>query len=239
MARSPLVNVAASKQICMIGQFPFARRHKKSVWVAYLQLVGATLMEAPMAEELADYSIPYKPDLQFEDFSKDALIRLIKAYRTIFVGLMGMWNTMNRKRMSVEEAFALDSDVYERLLKKFYLPLLKQAMNIEGDDVLTLLKIFQIAPDGAGGQFYEFEQDIKDRNHVQLTFTRCPSLAYFEATGTDKDVQCLCGPGGVEDRAFTQFCKLTNPNMKAVALQVPPRKNKDGICCKWEFKVEP
>jgi len=191
-----------------------------------------------MAEELNDYSIPYKPDLKFEDFSKEALVRLIKAYRTIFVGLMGMWNTENRKRMSVEEAFGLDSNVYERLLKKFYLPILKEAMNIEGDDVLSLLKIFQVAPDGSGGQFYEFDYDIKDRNNVLLTFTRCPTLFYFEVTGTEKDIQCLCGPGGVEDRAFTQFCKLTNPKMKATALQVPPRKDKDGICCKWEFKVE-
>jgi hypothetical protein len=192
-----------------------------------------------MAEELADYNVPYKPDLEFEDFSKDALVRLIKAYRTIFVGLMGMWNTTNRKRMDVEEAFALDAEVYERVLRKFYIPLLREAMNIQGDDVLALLKIFQVAPDGVGGQFYEFDYDIKDRNHAVLTCTRCPSLFYFEAKGTERDVQCLCGSGGVEDRAFTAFCKLTNPKMKCQALQVPPRKTKDGICCKWEFKVEP
>jgi len=191
-----------------------------------------------MAEELADYNVPYKPDLEFEDFSKDALVRLIKAYRTIFVGLMGMWNTTNRKRMDVEEAFALDAEVYERVLRKFYMPLLREAMNIQGDDVLALLKIFQVAPDGAGGKFYEFDYDIKDRNHAVLTFTRCPSLFYFEAKGTEKDIQCLCGPGGVEDRAFTAFCKLTNPKMQCQALQVPPRKSKDGICCKWEFKVD-
>ncbi|MFN8543400.1 MAG: hypothetical protein U0807_04255 [Candidatus Binatia bacterium] len=192
-----------------------------------------------MSQELADYSIPYKADFQFEDLSKDALIRLLKAYRTIFVGLMGMWNTTNRKRMSVEEAFNLDAEVYEKVLRKFYLPLLKEAMHIEGDDVLSLLKIFQVAPDGAGGQFYEFDYDIKDRNHVVLTFTRCPSLSYFEATGTDRDIHCLCGPGGVEDRAFTEFCKLTNADMKCKALQVPPREDKNGICCRWEFKVEP
>jgi hypothetical protein len=41
---------------------------------------------------------------KFEDFSKDALVRLLRTYRTIFVGLMGMWNTVNRDRMSVEDA---------------------------------------------------------------------------------------------------------------------------------------
>ena len=63
-----------------------------------------------MAGELDDYSGPYKPDLKFEDFSKEALVKLLRAYRTIFVGLMGTWNTVNRERMGVEEAFALDAD---------------------------------------------------------------------------------------------------------------------------------
>ena len=188
--------------------------------------------------ELKDYSGEYTPDLEFEDFSKEALVRLLKAYRIIFVGLMGLWNTVNRKRMGVEEAFALDAEVYELVLRKFYLPLLKQAMSIEGDDVLSLLKVFQVAPDGAGGGFYEFDYDVKNRNHVVLTFTKCPSLEYFEAKGTEKDIQCLCGPGGVEDRAFAAFCANTNPRMKCTALQVPPREDKSGICCKWEFKVD-
>ncbi len=188
--------------------------------------------------ELKDYSSEYKPDLKFEDFSKDALVKLLKAYRTIFVGLMGMWNTVNRERMSVEDAFALDAKVYERLLQKFYLPLLTGAMAIRGDDVLTLLKIFQVAPDGAGGQFYEFDYDIKNRNHAIITFTRCPTLFYFESTESEKDIHYLCGPGGVEERAFIGFCKYLNPNMKCTALQIPPRKSKDDICCRWEFKVE-
>jgi hypothetical protein len=191
-----------------------------------------------MAEELDDYSGPYRPDLKFEDFSKEALVRLLRAYRTIFVGLMGMWNTVNRERMSVEEAFALDADVYERQLGKFEVPLLKQAMKIEGDDVETLLKIFQMCPDGAGEEFYEFDYDLKNRDHAVLTFTKCPSLFYFEAKGSEQDVQCLCGPGGVEDRAFVEFCRILNPRMKSTALQVPPRTDKSGICCRWEFKID-
>lgn len=191
-----------------------------------------------MAEH-EDYSGEYDPDLEFEDFSKAALVRLLKAYRTIFVGLMGMWNTVNRERMEVEDAFALDAEVYERQLRKFYLPLLTRAMKIRGNDVLSLLKVFQVAPDGAGGEFYEFERDIVGPNHAILTFTRCPSLSYFEATGSERDIHCLCGPGGVEERAFVEFCKYFNPDMKCRALQLPPRKSQQDICCRWEFKVEP
>ncbi|MBT4521220.1 MAG: hypothetical protein HOC23_14560 [Halieaceae bacterium] len=191
-----------------------------------------------MPDELNDYSGSYKADLQFSDFSKPALIRLLRAYRTIFVGMMGTWNTVNRRRMSVDEAFELDADVYEEQLRNFEVPLLKQAMNIEGDDVETLLKIFQMCPDGAGEDFYEFDHDLKNSDHAVLTFTQCPTLSYFESKGSTKDIECLCGPGGVEDRAFIEFCKIMNPKMKCTAIHVPPREDKDGVCCQWEFKVD-
>jgi hypothetical protein len=190
-------------------------------------------------EELQDYSGPYKPDGKFADFSKDALVRLLQNYQKIFVGLMGIWNGVNRQRMSVDETCKLDGDVYEMQVRQFELPLVTEAMNIHGDDVVTMLKYFQMCPDGAREGLYEFDQDIKNNNHAILTFTKCPTLFYCERHGSEKDIQCLCGPGGVEHRAFEAICRYFNPNMKSRALKLPPRRSKDDICCVWEFKVEP
>ena len=189
-------------------------------------------------KELKDYSGKYNTDLKFEDFSKEALIRLLKSYQLSFVGIMGMWNTVNRERMSAEDAFKLDADVYERMLSKFSLPLVTQALNIKGNDVVTMLKYCQFAPDGAREGLYECKYEIKNNNHAILTFTRCPSLFYFERTGNIKDINSLCGPGGVEERAFVAICRYFNPKMKCKGLKLPPRKSKDDICCQWEFKIE-
>lgn len=189
--------------------------------------------------ELKDYSGEYKPDLMFEDFSKEALVKLLYAYRVNFIGLMGMWNTVNRERMSTEEAFALDADVYERQLTKFEMPLVLQALNIQGNDVVTMLKYFQVCTDGAREGLYEFDLDIKNNNHAILTFTKCPSLSYFEKSGNEKDIHCLCGPGGVEEQAFIAICRYFNPNMRCNGLKLPPRDNKDDVCCIWEFKLDP
>ena len=73
-------------------------------------------------KELQDYSGPYKPDAKFADFSKDSLVKLLEGYQKIFVGLMGMWNTVNRQRMSVEETWRLDAEVYEMQLRQFEMP---------------------------------------------------------------------------------------------------------------------
>ena len=189
--------------------------------------------------DLDDYSGDYNPDISFKDFSKETLIKLIEAYQITFIGLMGMWNNVNRRRMSVEEAWDLDADVYEEQVRKFEIPLVTQAMGIKGNDVATMLKYFQMCPDGARKGLYEFDVDVKNNNHAVVTFTRCPSLFYYEKQESLKDIECLCGPGGCEDRAFIEICKNFNPKMKSRALKIPPRKSKDDICCIWEFKVEP
>lgn len=188
--------------------------------------------------ERKDYSGDYDPTASFEDFSKEALIRLIQAYQIIFVGYMGMWNTVNRQRMGVEEAWNLDSEVYEKQVSKFEIPLVCDAMNIRGNDVVSMLKYFQMCPDGAREGLYEFRQEILGPNHAVLTFTRCPTLFYFEKKNSLKDIECLCGPGGTEDRAFAAICKAFNPRMQSRALKIPPREGEEAICCQWEFKVE-
>jgi hypothetical protein len=71
------------------------------------------------------------PDRSFDDFSKEALIKLLKAYRIIYVGYMGMSNGVYRQKMSVEEAYKSETGVYRRTRQKFSLPMVTQAMNIQ------------------------------------------------------------------------------------------------------------
>lgn len=188
--------------------------------------------------ELNDYSGDYRSDITFKDFKKETLLRLLEAYQINFIGYMGMWNTYNRQHMSVEETWDKDATVYEKNVRKFEIPLVCQAMNIEGDDVATMLKYFQMCPDGARPGLYEFSTELFNNDHAILTFTKCPSLFYFEKKKSDIDIRWLCGPGGCEDRAFTEICKVFNPKMTCKALKIPPRESGDEICCRWEFKVE-
>jgi hypothetical protein len=187
--------------------------------------------------ELNDYSGEFKPDLRFEDLSKDALLRLARTYAKLFNGIGGIFNTVNRKSMSIEEAFEKDLEVYEILLKKFNAPLIMECMNITGNDVVTMLKVFQLSPDGLDVIIPEF--DIKNNNHAILTFTQCPMLFYFEKHKDDRAIKALCGRNGIEERTFNAYCRYFNPDMKVKALKLPPRETKDDICCQWEFKIEP
>ena len=190
-------------------------------------------------KELQDYSGQYKPDFQFSDLSRDALIRLIENYQRIFVGICGMVYTVIREKSGNEEALRLWREIYGRQIQQFEVPLVREAMNIQGDDVVTMMKYFQTCPDGARQGMYVYDCDIKNKDHAILTFTYCRSLFYFERHGDEQGIQTMCGPGGFEELAFEAICRAFNPDMKARALKLPPRKSKDDICCVWEFKVEP
>jgi len=188
--------------------------------------------------DFQDYSGEFNPDIKFEDFSKDALVRLLDAYKKCFVGISGMYHTVNAERMGVEEAWKVDSDVYLRQQHLFELPLVTRAMNIHGNDVLALLKIFQMLPDGIREGQYECSWDIRSKDHAILTFTKCQTLFYHERHGNPKDIEGLCGPGSIEDLCFTAYGKWVNPNMQCRALTLPPRKSENDICCVWEWKIE-
>jgi len=189
--------------------------------------------------ELADYSGEFKPGVRLEDFSKDALVKLAKEYAKIYLGYMVMCNTINRKRMSAEEASELDTEVYVRTARQFEAPGITQALNIRGNDVVTLIKLMQMIPDGSRQDKYDSIYDIKSNNYAILTVKYCPTLLYWERHGDTKAIDLYCCVGGVEELTIVEYANFVNPDIKVTALKVPPRKSKDAIACQWELKLEP
>jgi hypothetical protein len=189
--------------------------------------------------EMQDYTRDYKPDFQFSDLSKDALIKLVENYQRIFVGMCGMVYTVLREDMGNKEAKRIWPDIYDKQVEQFEVPLVKEALKIKGNDVVTMMKYFQTCPDGARKGMYVYNCEIKNKNHALLTFTQCRSLEYFERHNDVEGIETMCHAHGFEDRAFKAICKSFNPKMVSRPLQLPPRKNNEGICCIWEFKVEP
>jgi hypothetical protein len=58
--------------------------------------------------ELKDYSGPFNPDLRFEDFSKETLVKLLKEYSRLYLILHGSWHTLVRERFGDRANIDLD-----------------------------------------------------------------------------------------------------------------------------------
>ena len=90
-------------------------------------------------KELKDYSGDFIPDVRFQDFSKDALVRLLVAAAHDYIGIDGIWLNTIRRRYGDEVAFDCSREVWDTgWLREVQRGC--RAMNIYGNDIATLFK---------------------------------------------------------------------------------------------------
>ncbi len=182
-------------------------------------------------KELEDYSGEFRPDLRMEDFSKKALQRLWTTGAKMFVGIDGIWLTVLREKLGDKKAYEMATEMWKRGVK-MEVRFSREAMNIRGDDVASLLKNCQIDPGVAG--IMEVECELKDKNVGILTVKSCRALDYFERHAHEELLKHGCG---LDVWAYEMYAKEFNPKIKTTCLKLPPRKNREEIACQWEFRM--
>jgi hypothetical protein len=188
--------------------------------------------EAEM-KDLLDYSGEFNPQLKLQDFSKDALIRLLVAASKLYTGIDPLWVAAMRKKFGDRVAFDYDKEIWQTGTLNEVRRVAK-ALNITGNDVAALFKYFQFSP--GFGVLFDIDWDLKDRNHGIMTVTRCNGVIWWERTEDHALQKFTCEE--IEIPMFQRVAAYFNPRMKATALKLPPRKSEDDIACRWEFKVE-
>ena len=182
-------------------------------------------------QKLNDYSGEFLPDLKLNDFSADVLAELVTLYSKLYTAMDGFWYLTVKERASNEEAFACDLRAWEMVCKYEMAKITKQ-LNIQGNDVVTLMKAIQFTP---WYRVLQFEVDVKNDNDAILTVSHCPTLDALEKEGEGRESE-ICNV--FEPKMFGNYASFFNPDIKVKCLKAPPRKSKDEICCQWEFKLE-
>ena len=182
---------------------------------------------------MKDESGEFRPKLKMQDFSKDTLVRLWQAASRCYVGIDGIWTALMRERFGDKLAFELDTEVWRRNTP-MELRRVREAANIQGDDVAAVFKAWQCGPASAG--IMETEYDLKNRNHGILTVRQCRSLDYFERHGEEALQKFVCEVVDMQEIAV--YAHIFNPKINVTALKLPPRGSKEEIACQWEFKME-
>jgi len=111
-------------------------------------------------EELKDYSGEFRPNIRYEDFSKDVLARLLKAYCKELLLLDAYWQQEVENRLGSDAAF---------------------------DDVAAYVKTCQMIASFAQDVF-DYDFDLKSNNHAVLTVRHCPALVSLEKNAPEKIV---------------------------------------------------
>lgn len=181
--------------------------------------------------ELADYSSDFDPEFDHAKLDKDALLRLREAYADYIRAIDGLWYLAVKDRWGNEQAMDLDIEVWKKAML-FELRAVTGALNIHGDDVMTVLKYLQCNPWFA---LCDYEIEVKDDNHAMVSERNCRTLAALEREGKGRELlQCrqIC-PEIQRVRA-----DFFNPRIRFVQVKAPPREPGDEICCQWELKLE-
>lgn len=191
--------------------------------------------------DLNDYSGEFRPDFQFSDLSKEALVKLIETYQRIFQGLCVVAVQVAQEQLGKDAGQQQFNEIYRRVMARFAIPLIRKTLNINEDDVISMFKYFQVAPDGCrGGGMYDFDFDVVSRNDVGYRGKYCQNASFYEKHGDTDGMMRLCGagPGSFEHSAYEAICKAFNPKMKMEWPLLPPRKSKDALFCQWRFRIE-
>jgi len=185
--------------------------------------------------ELDYYIGEFRPDLTIQDFSKEALQRLVACGGMLYAGLSGVYFRILRENLGDEKTMELDRDAWRRMAP-IEIRMSAEALGIKGNDVATVLKILQASPADAAMGILTSRYELRNPNHGIVTYTDCPSLRYFEKHGETALYDHVCR--GVCLDWFTLCGQYVNPRIKTNPLMLPPRKSQEDIACEWEFKLE-
>jgi len=182
--------------------------------------------------ELNDYSGPFNPDLTFDDFSKEFLLKLMKVWQHAWLHMTDSWYNAVSKRFGADAANQCETEAWENVCQRVH-PRFPKLANFETTTVVEAMKCFQLGPDNTTGGLYQVNYDIKNPNHVILTVLKCHSLEFFEAKQPER-IDWVCH---VNEQKIMEK-QIVNPNIKVMPLKLPPRKGPDDIPCQWELKLE-
>lgn len=182
--------------------------------------------------ELNDYSGPFNPDLKFEDFSKDFLLRLMHLWQYAWLQMAGTWYDAIKKRWGDEAANECEQEAWVKMAERVN-PRYAKMANIQLNTVLDSLKAAQLPLDNSIGALFPVEYEIKNPNHVIMTVKECRTLTYMERSAPER-IYPLCH---INEKPILEKYYI-NPKIKLTPLKLPPRKSPDEIACQWDIKLE-
>jgi hypothetical protein len=144
-----------------------------------------------MTQELQDYSGPFKPDLKFDDFSKEFLLKLMKVWQWAWLHLGQAWFSVVQEKFGTDVANRCEHEAWMRMASRVN-PRYAKIANIQLNTVLDSLKAAQLPLDNISSSgLFPPQFEIKNPNHVIMTIVDCQTLRYMEKEAQDR-IPWLC-----------------------------------------------
>ena len=220
----------------------FGLPHKSFGDPKYKEKNGIFLQEESRGrpkEEMEYFDCPFSNDVDFEDFSKDFLVKLLKLWMDWYISMAMIWWIKVGEIIGKKEADKLLPEVWEAAAEGGMEPFIQMLgpSYKTRDDIKTLeegLKASLLVPDGAlNKNLWDGHTIWKGPGHVLTCVTHCVLMEFFEGIDSVESCEELCQVAEVRG-AEAYFI---HPNVRVTALKMPPRKHPDEPFCVWEYKM--
>ena len=145
-------------------------------------------------KELTDYSGKFDPHFSHDKFTKETILKLLKAYSEYVLRIDGFWYLTVMNKWGNDEALDCDIKVWEKAIL-WEMRTISTILNVHGDDIATLMKYIQVRP---WLWNCRYDIDLKNRNHAVLTMHLCPTLISIEKEGTGREKR-ICHEVDIRD----------------------------------------
>jgi len=188
---------------------------------------------APPADR-PDYSGPFDPAFDYEDLSKEALVRLVREYalivhlldRSMCAAIAVRYGLGAMEELAIEEWKGASPVYGERL---------RRVMGVEGDGVEAIFKVLQLDP-GFPHHYLDVHYEVVDDHHGYFELAYCGALMDAEPYG-DGMVTGMCHH--IEDGTFDVTAQAVNPKARIRHVHRPPRVPNDRVPhCRWEVVID-
>ena len=188
----------------------------------------------PGVPERADYSGPFDPDMEYQDFSKDFLAKMYNVIGRLFLLNEGTWERYVIEKWGKEEGLKGSAEVWKRIAANEH-RIMPDALGVKERDLEAAFKVMQMDP-GWPYPFFNMRYELQTKNYGRVFCDDCGVVRYWERIKDIEGLRYICHE--VEVGCFKYYFKLFNPNIEVNPLKLPPRKGPDDVPhCIWEFTL--
>lgn len=163
-----------------------------------------------------------------EQLSRNELTDLVKLYSKLYITLDGFWYYAMQNQAGDDKALEHDLWVWEKVRSREFKGLMEM-LQPDRRDLSAFLGMLVLTPWFNLGKYHI---EFKGPNRAVLTIDHCPTLLVLEQEGQGRE-QNICNV--VDADYFREFTRAYNPDLRVEPISIPPRADKSGICCAWEY----
>lgn len=180
---------------------------------------------------LSDYSGEFRPELRFEDFSREFLLKLIRNWQWAWMQLDSAFFEQFVMRNDLGKAFDMDMAMWLRVATRVN-PVFTEVARFSVDNVVDCHKALQLPLDNTMGELWSTSISFIDEYESIHEVNQCPALDWIEDHVPER-IEGLCQL----DLQVIERYKISM-DVALTPERLPPRQNKTDKPCALKFKKD-